>query len=219
MDQQYAVDEQPPLTQEEVAKAITMGARQGRAGCIGYTELDDLIQVCWLDTLEKPRKYQRYINAGNFNGLVKEMVRTSGSYAQREKAAVLGYKPEDLFFYSRRILREVIPAILEYQQTGETFEYEYPDRALWLDVSAGLRELSLADQQLITWAFAGDPGREVGANRVAAHLGISQAAAISRTGRVLDKLRGHLGGDNPFERRRIRSSASAQAELQHQWEG
>jgi hypothetical protein len=219
MDPQYAVDEQPPLTEEEVAKAITMGARQGRAGCIGYTELDDLIQVCWLDTLEKPRKYQRYINVGNFNGLVKEMVRTAGAYAQREKASVLGYRAEDLFFYSRRILREVIPAVIEHTSTGELFEFEYPDRALWLDVCSGLGELKQSDYQILVWAFKGDPGRDAGADVVAGHLGISRVAAASRVNRVLDKLRGHVGGDNPFERRRVRSSASAQAELQHQWEG
>jgi len=101
-DEAGGTDEVPPLTDEDVSKAIAMGARQGRAGCHGYVELEDLVQVCWLDLLEKPHKYNRYEARGNFTGLVKEMVRTAGAYAQREKASVLGYKPEDLFFYSKR---------------------------------------------------------------------------------------------------------------------
>lgn len=203
----------PPLSEEDIGKAILMGARQGRAGCHGYVELEDLVQVCWLDLLEKPHKYNRYEARGNFTGLVKEMVRTAGAYAQREKASVLGYKPEDLFFYSKRTLRETIPVILNSWETGEAYEFEYPDRALWMDIDEALRQLPMADLQMIRWAFEDD--RSV----VASKLGISEAAAKQRVNRLLDKLRMYLGGENPLPRRRSISNAASQAATRNAWDG
>jgi hypothetical protein len=217
MDQPYdevgGVLETPPLEDEDVSKAILMGARQGLSGCHGYVELEDLVQVCWLDRLEKPGKYRRYEARGDFTGLVKEMVRTAGVYAQREKANALGYKPEDLFFYSRRVLREVIPAILNSWSTGELYEFEYRDRALWMDIDGALKKMADADLQMIRWAFEDD--RSV----VAGKLGISEDAASMRVGRLLDKVRQTLGGENPTPRRRTLSNAASQAANRNAWDG
>jgi len=213
MDQQFDDEERPPLTEEDISKAILMGARQGRSGCHDYVELEDLTQVCWLDLLEKPKKYSRYIAQGNFNGLVKEMVRTSGQFAHREKAIRLGYKPEDLFFYSKKVLREVIPVILESWVSGDLYEFEYSDRALWIDIDRALKELSDADLQIVRWAFTDDE------DTVAAKLGLSDSAASMRVSRLLDKIRETLGGENPAPRRRSLSNAASQAATRNQWDG
>lgn len=219
MDLLYVEDERPPLGEDDISKAIFIGARQGRSGCHSYVALEDLTQACWLDFFDKPQKYLRYVERGNFNGLVKEMIRTSGQYAQKEKAAALGYRPEDLFFYSRKTLREVIPAVLKFWETGDHFEDVYPDRALWLDVVDALKTLGAAEQQIIHWAFHGDPGEDAGAGLVAQKLGVSESAASMRVGRVLDKLRESIGGSNPFPIRKSLSNAASQAMTRNQWDG
>jgi len=213
MDQLYVEDERPPLGEDDINKAIFIGARQGRAGCYDYVEMQDLIQVCWLDILEKPGKYNRYKANGNFNGLVKEFTRTAGLFAQREKAESLGYRPQDLFFYSKKRLRMVIPVILEAWQSGDLYEFEYTDRAEWVDIDRGLRKLAASDLQILRWAFTEDE------SVVARKLGITPAAASMRVSRVLDKLRETLGGENPAPRRRALSNAASQAQTRNQWDG
>lgn len=211
--------EKPPLTEDEIAKAVSLAAKQGMAGLHGYVEKQDLMQICWLDLLEHPKKYNRYTSKGNFSGLVKELVRTSGAYGHKEKAARLGYKTDDLFFYSVNLLREVIPAVLESWSTGESFEHEYRDRAIWMDVETGLKLLSESDYQIICWCFFTDPGEEVGYQNVASRLSIGTEAARQRVNRILGRVRTHIGGENPFDHRRVRSNASAMAELRNQWDG
>jgi len=213
MDLLYVEDERPPLGEDDVNKAIFIGARRGRTGCYDYVELQDLVQVCWVDLLEKPGKYNRYRTQGNFNGLVKEMARTAGLFAQREKAELLGYRPQDLFYYSKKRLRRVIPIILESWQSGDLYEFENPDRAEWVDVDRALKKLSASDLQILRWAFTHDE------DTVARRLGITQPAASMRVSRVLDKLRELLGGENPTPRRRSLSNAASQAQTRNQWDG
>lgn len=214
-----SADERQPLTNEDVSKAIAIASKQAMTSCYGYVEREDLSQVCWLDMFEKRTKYDRYLTSGNFNGLIKELLRTAGTFAQREKAAKTGYRTEDLFFYSKRHLRELIPVVLNSWQTGDEFEHEYTDRSSWLDVEIGLQSLSASDYQIICWAFLDDPEEEAGYLNVGAHLGISSDAARQRVNRVLDRLREALGGENPFSRRKAVSNAASMAQTRNQWDG
>ena len=143
----------------------------------------------------------------------QEFNRKCTQYAHKQKAAALGYRPEDLFFYSKKVLREIIPVILESWESGDLYEFEYTDRALWVDVDRALRQMSAADLQIIRWAFTDDE------DTVAAKLGLSPGAASMRVSRLLDKIREGLGGENPAPRRRSLSNAASQAMTRNQWDG
>jgi hypothetical protein len=212
MEQQYD-EESAPLTAEEIDRAKYSAVRSTRSKFYGYVEWEDLMQVAELALLETPQKFARLAEEGNYTGVWQEFNRKCTQYAHKQKAAALGYKPEDLFFYSKRVLREIIPVILESWESGDLYEFEYTDRALWVDVDRALKGLSASELQIIRWAFQDDE------DTVASRLGISEGAASMRVSRLLDKIREGLGGENPAPRRRSLSNAASQAMTRNQWDG
>lgn len=202
-----------PLTQEDISAAKTSAVRKVRSQFWGFVEWDDLMQVAELALLETPQKFARLAEAGNYTGVWQEFNRKCTQYAHKQKAAALGYRPEDLFFYSKKVLREIIPVILESWESGDLYEFEYTDRALWVDVDRALKALTASELQIIRWAFQGDD------DTVADRLGISEGAASMRVSRLLDKIREGLGGENPAPRRRSLSNAASQAMTRNQWDG
>lgn len=213
MDLQYDDDEAAPLTDEEIDRALHSAVRSVRNKFYGYVEWEDLKQVAELARLETPQKFARLAEAGNYTGVWQEFNRKCTQYAHKQKAAALGYRPEDLFFYSKKVLREIIPVILESWSSGDLYEFEYTDRALWMDVDRALKALTASELQIIRWAFQGDD------DTVAERLGISEGAASMRVSRLLDKIREGLGGENPAPRRRSLSNAASQAMTRNQWDG
>lgn len=212
MEQQYD-DESAPLTDEDILKAKQSAVRSVRNKFYGYAEWEDLMQVAELALLETPQKFARLAEAGNYTGVWQEFNRKCTQYAHKQKAAALGYRPEDLFFYSKKVLREIIPVILESWSSGDLYEFEYTDRALWMDVDRALKALTASELQIIRWAFQGDD------DTVAERLGISEGAASMRVSRLLDKIREGLGGENPAPRRRSLSNAASQAMTRNAWDG
>lgn len=204
-DQPYDDNERPPLTEEAVSSTMQSTAKYVRNKFFGYTEFEDIMQVLKLDMLEHPRKYSKLVENGNAYFLAQEFTRVGSRYAMRDKAAALGFRPEDLFFYSKKALRELIPVILESWDSGDLYEFEYSDRAMWIDIDRALKKLSASELQIIRWAFQGDD------DTVADRLGISAGAATMRVSRLLDKIREGLGGENPAPRRRSFSNAASQA--------
>jgi hypothetical protein len=213
MELQFDNDEAAPLTSEDISKAKQSAVRSTRNKFWGYVEWDDLMQVAELALLETPQKFARLVEQGNYTGVWQEFNRKCTQYAHKQKAAALGYRPEDLFFYSKKVLREIIPVILESWESGDLYEFEYTDRTLWVDVDRALRQMSAADLQIIRWAFTDDE------DTVAAKLGLSSGAASMRVSRLLDKIREGLGGENPAPRRRSLSNAASQAQTRNQWDG
>lgn len=213
MQDQPFDNEYPPLTGEDVSSIMQSIAKYVRNKFFGYTELEDILQVLRLDMLEHPNKYNKLINNGSADFLSKEFTRVGSRYAMRDKAAALGFRPEDLFFYSKKALRELIPVILESWDSGDLYEFEYSDRAMWVDIDRALKKLSASELQIIRWAFHADE------DTVATKLGISAGAATMRVSRLLDKIREDLGGENPAPRRRSFSNAASQAMTRNQWDG
>jgi hypothetical protein len=213
MEQPYDDVEPAPLTDEDILKAKQSAVRSVRNKFFGYAEWEDLMQVAELALLETPQKFSRLAEAGNYTGIWQAFNRKCTQYAHKQKAAALGYRPEDLFFYSKRVLREIIPVILESWESGDLYEFEYTDRALWVDVDRALKQMSASDLQIIRWAFTDDE------DTVAAKLGLSPGAASMRVSRLLDKIREGLGGENPAPRRRSLSNAASQAATRNAWDG
>ena len=219
MEAQYDNEDTKPLTQEEVDKALATAVKRVLSRFYNYVEREDLKQVAELALLEHPKKFAQWQQKGEYLNIHSELHRICAKYAHKEKADKLGYRPEDLFFYSKKALREHIPAILESWETDDCFEFEYSDRAMWLDIEAALKSLEQYEYQILWWAFKGDPGDSSGVATVASHLNLSESAAASRIDRILNKLREQLGGDNPWHARKAKSNAAAVAELRNQWDG
>jgi hypothetical protein len=202
-----------PLTEEDISRAKTSAVRSVRNKFWGYCEWEDLMQVAELALLETPQKFAKLAAAGNYIGVWQEFNRKCTQYAHKQKAAALGYRPEDLFFYSKKVLREIIPVILESWESGDLYEFEYTDRALWVDVDRALKQMSASDLQIVRWAFTDDE------DTVAEKLGLSVGAASMRVSRLLDKIREDLGGENPTPRRKSLSNAASQAATRNAWDG
>lgn len=217
---QTSANDTEPWGDDVVAKTVAIVARKATNRFHGYVELQDMTQEAWLAVMstKKLAVWQSEGRAGR-DRLFRWVLKSCLLYGQREKAAKLGYRPGDLYFYGMKQFREIIPAVLDSWTSNDLYEDVYPDRAMWLDVSSALLALSESDYQMIWWAFAKDPGEEEGYDLVAAHLGITTDAARQRVGRVLRKMQDSLGGENPSPRREGKSNAQALAEIKNAWEG
>jgi len=194
---------------------IQSAARKAAGSFYGYVPFEDMLQQAHLATLEHPRKFQEHVDTGDAKRLYGMCYKACSAYGQKIKAAYLGYRVEDLYFYSTRALRKILPLVLETMESNEV----PTDSDAWLDVTRALEGLSGADWQMIWWAFHGDPDEEAGMENVAAHLAITVGAARGRVDRILRNLQAALGGESPTPRRRRQSNAAAMAETRNAWDG
>lgn len=208
-----------PLSPDEIERVATSAARKARSKFYGYVELEDMLQEARVALHQHKKKIHEWAEAGEKNKIFNYVFKQCARYAHKEKAAAVGYRMEDLFFYSIKTLRVVVPTVLEAWSGDEDAILDYPDSSLFIDVADGLRALSEADYQIIWWAFKGDPGEEAGYSNVAGHLKISADASRQRVNRILRNIQETLGGENPVPRRRARSNAASLAETRSAWEG
>lgn len=208
-----------PLSEHEISKIKSSAARKAAGRFHGYVELADVLQEAELALLASPHKTAEWVATGDGTRLYRHVFKACMLYGHKEKAAAIGYRMEDLFFYSKRLLRDMIPAILEAWSGADGFEWEYPDRTAWVDISEAIAGLSEADYQLIVWAFQGDPEEEDGYALVAAKLAVTRDAARQRVNRVLRRMQDALGGEDPTPRRGKRSNSAALAETRSAWDG
>jgi len=205
-----------PLSPDKIARTIQSAARKAAGSFYGYVPFEDMLQQGHLATLEHPRKYQRHVDEGDSKRLWGMVYKACSLYGQKQKAAALGYRVEDLYFYSLGTLRRVLPLVLEGMETPESFT----ESDAYMDIAMALEGLTGSDWQMIYWAFQGDPDEEAGYENVAAHLSLTVSAARGRVDRILRNLQDALGGENPSPRRRHRTSnASAMAETRTAWDG
>lgn len=212
--------ESEPWGEDDITRIVYSGARRIRGRFSNYVELDDLIQEAWLCVYSSPKMLAEWQTQGQAGKgrLTRAVMKACALYAQKAKAAKLGYRHTDLFYYGPKLFRHMISLILE--SLGQEDAYSsFPDRAIWLDVETALLTLSDSDYQIIWWAFKGDLDEEEGYSNVASHLGLTSDAARQRVNRILRRMQTTLGGENPAPRRKTRSNAQSLAELRAQWEG
>lgn len=208
-----------PLSLADVDRIKRAAARQARNKFYGYVDLEDMTQEAEAALLSGKAKVTQYMNQGDKVRLFSMVYKACDRYGQKQKAAAIGYRTEDLFFYSIKVLRNVIPVVLESWSGDVDARGDVPDTALWLDISEALRGLSEAEYQIIWWAFKGDPDQEAGTQNVADRLGISHSAARGRIDRLLRRIQDSLGGESPHPRRKARSNAASMAETREAWNG
>lgn len=208
-----------PLSPDEVERVATSAARKARNRFYGYVELEDMLQEARLALHQNKRKVHEWIDAGDSKRLFRYIHKQCALYGHKEKAAAVGYRMEDLFFYSIKTLRLVIPTVLEAWSGDQDALTDFSDPSLLVDVQTALQGLTEADYQIVCWAFQGDPEEEAGYALVADRLGITAGAARQRVTRILRRMQETLGGENPVPRRRARSNAASIAETHSAWNG
>lgn len=175
---------------------------------------DDIAQEMWLWALQHPRKVNHYLAEGEDNRYSKLCwaMRNAGlAYCQKEKAKRNGYSVDDLYFYSLRTLREILPAVYDDDMwirlgggdcdpaNGINPDPSRPDRrmdaiAALTDVKNAVNKKLRGDlRQLIEWTFRDGFSDE----QLAGHLHTTPAGARMRVQRALRKLQGELGGERP----------------------
>ena len=86
-----------------------------------YVESDDLRQEVWSWWFGKGRKYvRRYIHAGDMAKLGKAVYSQAVNFAEKEKAARSGYRPEDNILYSKQQVKDLIPLAVDIEAMAGT---------------------------------------------------------------------------------------------------
>lgn len=140
--------------------------------------------------------------------LMRALSLEASGYCQVEKARHLGYRVEDLFFYTTGALRELLTMALDYEcwlQLGQRSVEDGSPRvaaspaegnnlvAVLSDVRRGLDLVSDADRDLLV-ALYRDAMSEA---ELAERAGLTVEAINKRHDRALMRLRDALGGERP----------------------
>lgn len=191
--------------------------------------LDDLMQIGWEWCLTHPTKLRKYLDEESEGFIVLALRNVCKQYAREEKAAILGYEPEDEAFYSLGVL-----AGDQQSNHGGLLHYIY-DRQAWLtppqkedtrnpgdpaegmtwqamlaDVSRAVDLLDADDQALIKARFKDLRSLE----DIGEEYGRSKATISSRLKSRVRRVQAELGGfkphpDPPEDYEQIQQAAEA----------
>lgn len=188
---------------------------------------NDIRQEVWIWALENADKVEAWLEEGGkraHGSLYTALRRAGTAYATREKAAIVGYDPDDLHYYSLAQLRELLPLCMDREawyltgvddenRTKSTVDPALGNTRLAMicDVRASLEAGSPGDKHLL-WTVFGLAKDEA---TYAEELGITEDALLHRVTRALQRVQKRLGGPNPLTEydgnRRAISNAQAQA--------
>lgn len=208
-------------TEAAVQAAIHSAAKQIFANYRHFIEYDDLTQELntWvLVHATKIADWQKHdaelvaegevVRSPWERKLNLALRREAGRYARREKAQRTGFAVEDEYFYSRRLVRDLLPAVLGGGRDG--FEREGPKGAVRApsDPAEGNNQAALLADVAAAWAAHPDqllaerywPGAvKLSVEDMALRHGLSVPAYNRRERRALDRLVDFLGGVDPNE--------------------
>lgn len=179
---------------------------------------DDIYQECWLKYLSMDATHM------NEKMIWSSIRRAAASWCVKEKAQIVGYDVEDLYYYSTAQIRELLPTVLEREawvqsgvvndlgkiSVGHDPAHGNNRLAMLVDVKASLEAGSEQDKTLLWTAF----GLQMPEQEHAESLGITEDALRMRVNRALRRLQNRLGGPRPQEPpsglRKALSNAAAQ---------
>jgi RNA polymerase sigma factor (sigma-70 family) len=171
-------------------------------------EREDILQEIWLWVYSKPEKVEEYQDGTEHgrNKLLKAMRNAGIRFCQVEKARILGYRPEDNYYYELGLIRDVLtliwdeeawvspPSVIEQTKVKHRSVSEGNNYVTTLaDVSSAVKTLTLDEQRLLReHYYEGLTTAEMAENR-----GLSVSAIDSKLGRVVRKVQRRLGGERP----------------------
>jgi len=163
--------------------------------------------------------------------LGKDLRIAAERYCRKQKALSLGYEHTDEFFYTKGMIRELLPLVYDSGWRGTVGGQ--PDREqgrvskrpvdeggnlpmMVADLTAAIPQLSIEQRVVLDLVF----GDELHPELVALELGVTVAAVEARIERACVRLVELTGGESPWVvgRRRVLSNAQANA-LTHKQTG
>lgn len=195
-------------------------------------ERDDLVQELWLWLASHPDKVETWAADGKRGErfMAKALRRAGRGWAIGEKAAIVGYEVDDLYFYSTALLRELIPEALDRElwvepgvvsETGKLSPTGRPNEggnrvAMLCDVRSSIEAGSTSDKEILWTHF----GLGMDEEEHALVLDVTIEALRTRIHRAVVRLQKRLGGpkpDGPYVgTRRVLSNAQAIAQTRNQ---
>ena len=175
-------------------------------------EVSDIRQELWVWFLEHPNKVKTWeaLDGKQATKLIARSLRnTAKDYCQKEKAARVGYRVEDNYYYDRELIEMLLPAVLRgdvvapaltemgYQSTKKVASEGGNWFAMVGDINRGLHKLSSEQYYVLCLRF--EEGNDNAT--MAKELEISEDAARMRVNRALNNLINYLGGERPVKER------------------
>lgn len=167
-----------------------------------YVWFEDFRQelVMWVLEHEDKVREWRDVEWGH-KALWTALFRAGRSIGEKEKAYQSGYHPDDLYFYSKKQLRDLLPDAItgtvgtrnDESRAGASPEM-YNRETMIVDVRVALSSLPNVSQKILS--LAANAGFDY--DLLAQEEGISLSAMRMRVDRALTKLQQELGGSNPF---------------------
>lgn len=192
------------INDEAMNEFIKMVAGNVASSFPSYVETDDVTSHLWVWYMENEHSVSKMIrdNAESWEPMLYgTMVKVASTYALETEAAYHGYSPDDLYFYSTPVVRELLKDAFDYEnwQSFQSFGDGQPkskrqnatgDRVdMLIDVKSAVEKLSLEQQELIYWRFE----YQLEYDHIAEALEISEEAARKRVERAVGAVRKQLG--------------------------
>lgn len=191
---------------------------------------DDVRQELWLWSTSREEKVREYLEDGNTRRLRNRLDAVGRGYCDAEKARIVGYSTDDLYFYSVETIRELLPAVFEYESwlPGQAADTNNGAKrktvlasegnnalAMLSDISGALYSLHPEYQEILIAVFRDKLPLE----QLAEEAGITTESYEKKVTRAIKRLRSRIGGERPEFPTHRPSSAAAQAALRSQWDG
>ena len=175
-------------------------------------DIDDIKQELWvwfITHTNKLNEWETNHSEKDKNKLINRSLRNAAQkYCTREKAKVVGYEVQDLFYYEPQIIEEFLPYILTdsyFIPLGINDVNYKPDRNVvaegntWLavraDISQAYEAIPERHQNVLRLRFG---SLSTSLEDVGNELKISADAARKRVDRAMKALIDELGGPRPF---------------------
>lgn len=186
---------------------------------------EDLVSEGWLWCCEHPEKLIHWFDDANYEPkaaerlLAKSLRNHLQGYGEQLKAQALGYSTDDLTYYSRQYVRELLPMMFDdeawmHPEQGDGERRAPSDPAAggnWVatlaDLSQAFAKLDQSDRDLLTQFHRDD----VSNNALAERCGVSKQTMSDWHDRAIRRLVDKLGGNRP--------GASHDADCTHGWTG
>ena len=180
---------------------------------------DDIEQELWMWFITHPKKTNEWMKLDTKEGdklFAKSLRNAAHDFCQKEKAKILGYSPDDNYYYDKTIVEQILPYLLKSEVNEEidliaTLDLIQSDLSLtnssgsnpaehgnWIayfsDISKAFNELPEDKQNLLRLRYMED----FGPNELASQLDMRPDAARMKVARALKTLINKLGGHRPF---------------------
>jgi hypothetical protein len=172
----------------------------------------DTQQELWLWFVKHPNKYAEWKQLPEKDSipLLAASLRNAGrAFCIKENAAITGYNPNDLFFYSKVVIKRLLPSALggDSEQIRKFFSAEVKtmkapsESGDWMayhaDIQKAFASLDEEDQLLVKTYYIDDKDTKTLHAEAGGDRKTSKATAMAAN-RALNRMVKYLGGKAPF---------------------